>query len=446
MLSCVERGNRDSAAVTTVSDNAHRSQVAGKETDIEARLARLSKLLPVSQAALDVFNMTTSNGYDGQQVAAAVARDASLSADVLRMANSSFYNPSGRKVIELEMAVFRIGQRRIGEIALATGALAALTTKVLPWVDVALAWRRSVAAGVAIDLFLAHDRHAKVGEGLFPGAIMHLLGRLALGMLYPGQYQKILAGCKEDGNSLEDQEREAFHITHGQVLSRLLKVWNIPEAVYQPLEYIADPYRSLAGLAEPLRTRVELLKLAVLVGWMAVGDWECWDTVEFPDASILQRLDIGSLSETISETKSDCRQIINFRPQQAAFKPGACDPAKSTRRFSQLAYCNLSPEPFDFLAEIVSSMGIALNACEPEAASPPENVLINCLGTAPDRLAAWEDRPGTDGTVLLITDDSHREACPRLGHTISLPASYGRLRSACEDIAEKLQTAAACSA
>ena len=56
-------------------------------------------------------------------IAAAIQRDATLAADVLRMANNSFYNTSGQRVVQMERAVVQIGQKRIGELALATSAL-----------------------------------------------------------------------------------------------------------------------------------------------------------------------------------------------------------------------------------------------------------------------------------------------------------------------------------
>ena len=74
--------------------------------------------MPVSQAALDVFRMTSSDNADVQSIAAMIALDASLSFEVLRLANRAFYCPGGKKVTALDEAVLRIGQKRVGELAL----------------------------------------------------------------------------------------------------------------------------------------------------------------------------------------------------------------------------------------------------------------------------------------------------------------------------------------
>ena len=72
------------------------------------------------EAALDVYNMTSTDQWETEHIAAAIQRDPTLAAEVLRLANSSFYNPSGQRVAQLERAVVQIGQKRVGELSLAT--------------------------------------------------------------------------------------------------------------------------------------------------------------------------------------------------------------------------------------------------------------------------------------------------------------------------------------
>ena len=69
--------------------------------------------------------MTSTNQWEITQIAAVIQRDATLTAEVLRMANSAFYNPSRQRITQLDRAVVQIGQKRTGELALATNALSA---------------------------------------------------------------------------------------------------------------------------------------------------------------------------------------------------------------------------------------------------------------------------------------------------------------------------------
>jgi len=404
--------------------------------EMERKLAGLSRMLPLSPSALDVYNMTISDECGSEQIAAAIARDPSLSADVLRLANSSFYNPSSSKIAELAEAVLRIGQKRIGELALASSALATVTPNLLPWANLELIWRRSLAAGVAIDLLLDRNEPSASYHGLFLAAILHPLGRITLGTLYPHVYQKIIEACRNRNETLAEQECKWFPLNYGQVVHRVLDSWNIPRAVHEPVRYLAEPYLSLGRVPEPLRSRAELLKLAVFIGQIAVGDWEPWDEIELPPAPALRHLDIALLSELIQQTRSNTDAVASFRTQPPSPKAPVKNGADRDPPPRKLAYCNLSPEPFDFLAEIIPSTGVRLTPCTPDDLDPDQPALINCIWTAPHTLAA-RLRPVADQSWrLIVTDSDQVEPYGRRGRVVSLSAGYAALRAACRSLVQ----------
>jgi CheY-like chemotaxis protein len=81
--------------------------------------AELFPIKATSQVALEVYGMTSTKHSDTRQLADAIRQDVALTAEVLRLANSGLYNPSGQATTLLEQAVVRIGHDRIGELALA---------------------------------------------------------------------------------------------------------------------------------------------------------------------------------------------------------------------------------------------------------------------------------------------------------------------------------------
>jgi len=435
------QGSRDDEHTVEGAEGVRPTNAQPREmrSEIEEKLAHLSKILPVSQAAFDVFSMTSSTDFETVEIAAAVARDASLSADILRLANSGYYNPSGSKITELEEAVVRLGQKRIGDLALTTTAMAALTASVLPWLNVDLAWRRSIAAGVATDVLLERTGYKEAGEGLFLSAIMHPLGRIALAMLYPHEYQAMVKACGHRGETLEEHEKRAFSISHGEVLALLLNRWEIPSCVCEPLPYVTHRYTALNALREPLRTRAELLKLSILIGRLATDKWESWESVDFPPEPMLDRLGIKSLPELVEETKADAAAIIQFTPQASRLKGSSERVTESRGPSHELAYCNLSPEPFDFLAAILSSTGLKLIPCDPDALDLASGVLINCIWTPPLRLASLVNPRVNDGIRVIVTDAENADPFAPYGRTFQTPMAFGPLRSACLEIAKAVR-------
>ena len=175
--------------------------------------------------------MTGSDQWDSSQIAAAIQRDATLTADVLRMANSAFYNPSGHRIVQLDRAVIQIGQKRIGEVALATNALTSLTANLVPWMNIPLTWRRSMAAGLAVEMLMEDGKHHKIERGLFLSAIMHPLGRIVLGTLYPRQYDTMIQNCRHSQDGLSEEERRMFPLDHAGVMALLLASWGLPTEI-----------------------------------------------------------------------------------------------------------------------------------------------------------------------------------------------------------------------
>lgn len=87
-------GTKETDAKTANLQN-HRQEdatVRGPVTlsNLESKLSRLSHVLPISTAALDVYTMTSDDQTTALQLAAAIQREAAFAAQMLRLANSAF--------------------------------------------------------------------------------------------------------------------------------------------------------------------------------------------------------------------------------------------------------------------------------------------------------------------------------------------------------------------
>jgi DNA-binding response OmpR family regulator/HD-like signal output (HDOD) protein len=404
--------------------------------NIESRLSGLSRILPISAAGLDVYNMTSTDAWELSHIVAAIQRDATLAAEVLRLANSAFYNSSGQRIIQLERAVVQIGQKRIGEVALATNALTALTAGLVPWMNVGLIWKRSMAAGLAIEMLIDEGHYQHIERGLLLSAIMHPLGRVVLGTLYPKQYDTMVDTCRLTHDPLLDLEREMFPISHVEAMALLLASWGIPGEIHLPLKYLFASSPALNKAPAWTRIKVELLRLAVLLGQLAIGEWETWDTVDVPSDALLRKLDAKVVAGIVQRTKSEVEELAAFRTDRPG-GTGSNQPAPSSPR--KLAYCNLSGGPFDFLGEIISSMGIDLVAHSAEELNDYEGgLLVNCIGTAPHRFAATVGRAARQ-SLVIVTEAERAEKFGEYGRVLALPISYGGLRAVCLEVSRRTE-------
>jgi len=405
-------------------------------SELESKVAILAQLLPISPVASEVANMACSDTTDAHSIAETIKRDAALAAELLKLANSPFYNHSAQTLVDVEKAVVRIGTKRIGELAMAMAALGGLTQMRLPWMNVSLAWRRSVAAGIAVDRLCERKDLATNNTGLFLSALMHELGRVVLGTVYTEEYKAMIAACKQTGTSLLDQEVRVFPARHTDVMARLLAKWKVSPAVYQPLKHVADSFYQLEQVNEPLRTKAELIKIAVFIGQLAAGSWEPWRLVEAPPVSVLARLDLTGVQEILEQTKADLLVAITSYRGGAGKRPApAPAPTKrSPAASTPIAYLRIGSTRFDFVQEVIRSVGIDLVECAPEDVEIHDQIILNCLGVPVNRLRDYVPERSV-GQQRLIVTDAHRVAeYEPVGTPLALPASYQIIRSACYDL------------
>jgi HD-like signal output (HDOD) protein/CheY-like chemotaxis protein len=389
---------------------------------LSERLSEISQILPISNAALDVYDMTRDDKCSPPQIAAAAQRDASLSAEILKRANSSQYNSSGRQITDLDEAVLRIGQARVGELALCIGALSTLTPTMLPWIDLDLLWRRSMASGLAMESLIEEGGHQQIEEGLLLSAIMYPLGRVVLGALFPEHYKSMVKQCEQTGAALLELERRLFPTTHTEILAHVLAGWRMPANVSLPLKFATDDYASLAQLSEPTRTKVELVKVAWLLGRLSVNRWQDWDFVQLPTPLTLQRIGITNVREIIRQCRSDLSKLLDFGKRGKTTKPAR----NGAARMEAIPYVNVAGEGPDLVRELLPTLGIQPCECATHELRHLDEVsIIN--GTGGMR-AELKSGPTNKKAVVLLCHDQVVEWNNRSMSPITLPCSYGRLR------------------
>ena len=312
-------------------------------------------------------------------------------------------------------------------LSLATNALAALTSAIVPWMDIGLTWKQSMAAGLALERIIDCGKHQHIEEGLLLSAIMHPLGRVVLGTLYPKQYESMVHQGAITGESLLEQERRVFTLGHCEVAADLLSTWNIPAEVHLPLKYVLEDFRTLSRLPEPTRTKVELVKLAILVGRTAIGSWETWEWLDLPPGELLEKLRLTSLADIIAQTREDVDVLATFHAEG----PAVAEPISAPVATRVISYCDLSQASCGFLEPLLVSMGIRLvKRVGSDLHAGTDHVLVNCLGN-PTPPALLDVGYSTRQRFLIVSDAASAEANKLYGRTIALPVSYSRLRTAC---------------
>jgi putative nucleotidyltransferase with HDIG domain len=165
---------------------------------------------------------------DGQALADLIRVDAGLTADILRVANSAFYARGGRVGSLLE-AANRIGFREIYRtvVDILASPILDVSPAGLARLDL---WRHSLAAALAAKT-IAENTDLADEDIAFTGALLHDVGKIALGCAFGNEYGAVIEQSKALHTGAAPLERVAFDTDHAQVGSTLLKLWNFPEPI-----------------------------------------------------------------------------------------------------------------------------------------------------------------------------------------------------------------------
>ena len=384
--------------------------------DVVAKLSTGGGSMSMSQAALDIYQLTLDAESETADIAEAIEREPSLTSEILRLGNSSHYNSGGKEISDLEKIVLRIGRRRIGELAIADNVCASLMDRLSPDMNVELAWRRSVAAGVAAQVLIDQGHQKQAGNGIVLAAVMHQLGRVLLAGAYPEHYRETVDAARQGQRAIGPLEQETFTAPQAELMADVLSAWNIPADVTGPLRDGERPFSKLAELAELVRKRAELLKTAILVGHLAVGEWEPWDLVDVPSTRLVQRLQPAALQDVLQAAREDLASVTARRADAGSNTAADLAPVR-------VGYVRPASESFDMLSPLLRAAGLELSSKAPES---HDCLVINGLDAGTEEAVLLSSCRGRQQTIAVCdaVSSRHFRTCDTI---IELPTSFAQL-------------------
>jgi len=215
------------------------------------------KQLPVLPTLLlELMESFSDEDIRVEDIAKKIGMDQSLSAKVIRMANSSAYR-RGKEVESIEQAVIRLGFNQVRSIVVATTLSNVFPDT--PGFDKNKFWQDTF---ITASISKALARHANINqETAFTCAMMHNIGELLLQILKPEECF-LVAMAIENGEPRLSAQREIFGFDYSQVGAALAKHWNFSTVFCDAIEQQLDPL----SYERPSKEAI-LLRLSVFAGF-----------------------------------------------------------------------------------------------------------------------------------------------------------------------------------
>lgn len=199
---------------------------------------QVHQLLPAPRVIMRLLQTVNAPYSDNREIVDLIGHDTALTANILRVSNSSYYGTDHR-IDNLDEAVMRIGSREVYRlvVAISCGLVLTHSNKRTGREDNALL-DHSLAAATAAQL-LARD----LGEDdnlAFTATLLHDIGKIVIAAVSETFYADAQAIQRTETDLLATEER-VLGVTHAEVGGRLLQRWQFPENLIQAIRFHHRP-------------------------------------------------------------------------------------------------------------------------------------------------------------------------------------------------------------
>jgi putative nucleotidyltransferase with HDIG domain len=168
--------------------------------------------------------------------------DAGLTANVLRVANSSAFG-GGTKIDSLPQAIIRLGLREIYRLLatiIASPNVMSLDGFGFERVDL---WQHSVSSAIAAQLIAQHITGPDT-EVAYTTGLLHDIGKVVMAQFAKADYLVLLESCKDNNQPHYRAEQQTYGIDHAQIGSMILKRWRFPDEIIHAIKFHHDISRA----------------------------------------------------------------------------------------------------------------------------------------------------------------------------------------------------------
>ncbi len=193
------------------------------------------------------------------ELATVISSDASLSAKMLKVANSAAYGFI-REISDIQQAVTLLGFRETQRLALSVSVFDHLTD--MAEMEFRAYWNHSFRCAT-LSRLISFNIKSPSSEGAFVAGLLHDIGKVALAMSMRGKQARVDSLCSNEGIDRLEGEEKVFGLTHSEAGYLLGEHWLLPVNLTSAIRYhhvpgIGDEERELASVVSLANTFCKL--------------------------------------------------------------------------------------------------------------------------------------------------------------------------------------------
>lgn len=214
--------------------------------EVEDIVKEIDRLPTLNSVAFQVIQLCSDEKTSVSDLVKIISCDQSLTAQILRVANSSYFNYP-KTIYSLDRAIVILGFNLLKEISVSISIYSFYRgLKTSNNLKVEALWEHSLMTAF-VGRSLAEIYDPGSSELFYVVGLLHDIGKLATDLIMPKDYSFIIEKAQQEDLRLDILEKKFLGFHHGEVGSELLQRWNLPEVMvlmtrfhHYPKEYQGD--------------------------------------------------------------------------------------------------------------------------------------------------------------------------------------------------------------
>jgi len=199
----------------------------------------VSGLVSPPEVCIQMLDLVESPMSTAHEIGEVIASDPNLSARLLKLVNSSFYNYSGR-IDTLSRAIAIVGTRELYSLAVSVSAIRSFSRIPVEIINMDTFWRHSLFCGI-IARYLGKRCGVLHPERLFVAGLLHDIGSLVVFARVPEKAKELLMIAQNDEQALAYAEQQEFGFNHADLGGMLATLWNLPDTLVEAISCHHNP-------------------------------------------------------------------------------------------------------------------------------------------------------------------------------------------------------------
>ena len=211
-------------------------RVPGASSRLLAQAAHVESLPSLSSVLDRAVRLTEADEASAAEIADLISSDPSLSAQVLRLANSAAHGLQHR-VSSIRQAVVLLGFDVLKGLLIGAAVFDTMQG------TMAQLWAHSVSCALVASTISRRAMFA-APEEVYTAGLLHDIGKVFWGANAPTSLNEMLTKIRERDLTMLEAERAVLGVTHAQIGRKMMLAWGLPDSLVEPVAYHHDPLRA----------------------------------------------------------------------------------------------------------------------------------------------------------------------------------------------------------